>query len=100
MFAIYPFTYYLWRYTSTFPSSLAVQLYASHLNILTNKTTTLGVYPIIQKSLFAIFVFIILSYNIILFINVNTIATRSGLVNKLHLFMCLCVKVITDFYAP
>lgn len=45
-------------------------------------------------------VFIILSYNIILFINVNTIATRSGLVNKLYLFICVCVKVTTDFYAP
>ena len=29
----------------------------------------------------------ILSYTIILFINVNTIATMSGLVNKLHLIL-------------
>ena len=43
---------------------------------------------------------IILSYTIILFINVNTIATMSGLVNKLHLFMCLCVEVNSDLHAP
>jgi len=44
--------------------------------------------------------FIILSYNIILFININTIATRSGLVNQLHSFICVCVKVNTDLYTP
>ena len=43
---------------------------------------------------------IILSYTIILFINVNTIATMSGLVNKLHLFKCLCVEVNSDLHAP
>jgi hypothetical protein len=44
--------------------------------------------------------FIILSYTIILFRNVNTIATMGGLVNKLHLFMSLCVEVNSDLHAP
>ena len=33
-------------------------------------------------------------------ININAIATRSGLVNRLNLFMCVCVKDNTDCYAP
>ena len=35
-----------------------------------------------------------------IYINVYTIDTRSELVNKLHLLICVRTNVNTDFYAP